>query len=297
MRSRELNPPNDRPRLTPVDSGNEHAFIPVSSDTGGLALRDYWRIARRYRWSILGAALIAAVIGTFNAISATSIYRAEARLLVKFNMPNISSVQQFEPTPMHWLFFETQADIIKSRAVAERAVDRLGIEKTLMTADAQSGNASSDIYKSLDAWLSELKTWLPEELRLPEAEPLDEQGRHAAFVDGVLSGVSVSGGQESEVLVVTYVSANPRLAAAFANAFAEAYIDFGLESRSSNVHQATSWLGRRIDELRGKVAASENALREFQAREDLVDTENREKIISAQLGDIDCRADKGRVAT
>ena len=113
---------------------------------------------------------------------------------------------------------------------------------------------------------------------------LDEEGRHVALVSSILGGVSVSGGIESEVLIVSYTSADRRKAAELSNAFAEAYIDFGRQSRISNVQQATSWLGRRIEELRKKTVASEEALRAFQAREGLADTDKREQVISAKLG-------------
>lgn len=290
MQKGEMIPQSNRSRLVPVDSGIEQPFISNPSGDSGLSLWDYWRIFRRYRWSILGVALVAAIIGAFNALLATSIYKAEARLLVEFSRPNIASMQQFDPMPMHWLFFETQADIIKSRSVAERVVGELGLDKSDWVANAsqddhqaQSESSESLTVRILD-WFSGLKTWLPEELRLPEAKPVDDLARYSALADGLLGGLSVSGGQESEILVVSYVSKDPELAAKYANAFAEAYIEFELESRSSTVHRTTSWLGRRIEELRGKVAESENALREFQEREDLVDTDNREKIIGAKLG-------------
>ncbi|MDX2315009.1 MAG: Wzz/FepE/Etk N-terminal domain-containing protein, partial [Gammaproteobacteria bacterium] len=273
--------------LTPVDPSSEQVFVADQSEHRGLELLDYWRIVLRYRWSILGVVLIATVIGTLNALSATSIYQAQARLLVKFNAPNISNLQQFEPAPMHWLFFETQSDIIKSHAVAERVVEKLALNKALVGADAERESAldlANDSWGArLRTWLADLKSWLPEELTVPEAPPLDEQGRYAALVDSILGGVTVTGGKESEVLNVNYVSADSKMAANLANTFAEAYIEFGLDSRSSNVQQATSWLGRRIEELRQKVRLSEDALREFKAREDLVDTANREKLISVNL--------------
>jgi uncharacterized protein involved in exopolysaccharide biosynthesis len=136
----------------------------------------------------------------------------------------------------------------------------------------------------INDFITEFKTWLPEELRPARPAILNAEERHAAFVDGILSGVSVSGGTESEVLAVSYASADPRMAAKLANTFAETYIEYGLESRTSNVQQATSWLGRRIEELRKKAVLSEDALRVFQAREGLVDTAKREQIISAKLG-------------
>lgn len=283
MKGSQVHRQHDAPLLTPVDAGNEHVFAAESGEDREMVLIEYWHVIKRYRWSILAIALIAGIIGVLNALSATSLYQANARLLVKFNQPNISNLQQFEATPLHWLFFETQGDIIKSRAVAERVVERLGLDNSVSAPVAQSFEDKT-LRQRLGMWLSDMKSWLPAEFRPPERPPMDAEARHVALLNSVLGGVSVSGGQESEVLVVGVISADPRMAADVANAFAESYIEFGLESRASNVQQATSWLGQRIDELRTQVAESENALREFQAREDLVDTENQERIISAKLG-------------
>ena len=270
-----------------MDSGAEHLFAPDQAESTRLSILDYWRVVRRYKWSILAVAFVAGVIGTLNALSATSMYQAKARLWIKYNQPNISAVQFFEAAPMHWLFFQTQADIVQSHAVAERVVARLGLNESGVGGKSGSSAETARRPESMGDYLNdaiaEFKSWLPEELRPPRPKPLDAKERHAAFVDGILSGVSVSGGTESEGLVIGYTSANPRTAAELANAFAESYIEFGLESRTSNVQEATSWLGNRIEELRKKATQSEDALRAFQAREGMVDTAKREQIISAKL--------------
>ena len=277
----------DSPALTPVSAVNEHVFTNDREDDRETLLLDYWRVVKRFRWSILVIGLVAGVIGTLSALSATSLYRANTRLLVEFNQPNIARMQQFESMPMHWLFYQTQADIILSRAIADRVADRLGL--AVDSYDESGGGGSSGESKEgfaqrVRGWLTEVKTWLPEEFRPPIAQPIDAELRRAVLMNRLLGSMSVSGGQDSEVLVVSAVSSDPKLAADMANAFAEAYIEFGLESRTRNVRQATSWLGQRIEELRKKVVESENALRQFQAREDLVDTQNQERIISAKLG-------------
>lgn len=288
MQSGELNLQRDPPRLTPVDSGNERFFMSEKAEQGRLSIVDYWRVIRRYKWSIVAIALIAGIVGTLHAISQTSIYRAQARLWVKLNQPNISYVQQFESTPLYWLYFQTQADIIKSRAVAEKVISRLGLDEIRTTniawAEDDETATGSSLASQLRGWLNEVKSWLPEELRSPAPVELDEEGRYAALVSRILQGVSVSGGTESEILVISYSSSDPRNAAEMANAFAEGYLQFAGESRSSNMQQATSWLASRIEELREKAIAAEETLREFQARESLVDTGNREQIISAKLG-------------
>ncbi len=288
MRTREFYSQADGPKLTPVESVGPYVSAPEKVEENRQSLLDYWRIVRRYKWSILAFGLFAGIIGTLNALSTTSFYQAYARVWIKFNQPNVSNIQQFEAAPLHWLFFQTQSDIIASHAVAERVVARLELGEAYSQRSKQSDETGVRSRISLTAGINglikELKTWLPEELRPLRPKPLDEAGRHMAFVNGVLSGVSVSGGKESEVLIVSYASPSPAMAAERANAFAEAYIEYGLEARISNVHQATSWLGGRIEELRKKVLASEETLRGFQSREGLVDSESRERIISAKLG-------------
>ena len=123
-----------------MDSGAEHVFAPDQGESTRLSILDYWRVVRRYKWSILAVAFIAGVVGTLNALSATSMYQAKVRLWIKYNQPNISAVQFFEAAPMHWLFFQTQADIVQSHAVAERVVDRLGLKDS--GADGKSGQSA-----------------------------------------------------------------------------------------------------------------------------------------------------------
>lgn len=288
MRNREASPPRGTPMLTPVESAKDTVFVPEKGESSRQSIFDYWRIVRRYKWSILAFAIVAGVIGTLNALSVPSVYRATARLWIKYNQPNISAVQLFEATPMHWLFFQTQSDIIKSHAVAERVVSRLGLqEPSRQGAQGEDGNQYRkpfSITSFVNSFGAEFKSWLPEELRPVKPKPLTAQERHAAFVEGVLAGVSVAGGTESEVLEIRYASGDPRQAARLANAFAETYIEYDLESRTSNVQEATFWLGRRIEELRKKAGDSEDALRAFKAREGMVDTAKREQIISAKLG-------------
>ncbi len=266
---------------------------PFQLDAAGeapVSMEQLLRVLRRYRWSVLGLALLGAAAGVLHALSTVPVYRAETRLLVRFNPPNPASVSQFDSTPAHWLFYQTQADIIRSRAVAERAVDLLaGGAAAAPAPDRQAAPAAVDDdawaqaralwHDVREQWLPDWREWLPA-APAPRAPRLAPRAREA---DAVQAGLSVHGGEESEVLVIGFDSTDPERAAEVANAVARAYIDFGLESRTSNVQQATRWLGERIEVLREKLLASERVLREFQAREGMMATQNREQIVSAKL--------------
>ncbi len=270
--------------LRSVDHIVDPQYLPDASQAPVSQLAEHWRVVLRYRWSILAIALVAAATGVLSAMSAVPLYRAEARILVKFNQPNVSNLQQFEGTPLHWLYFETQADIIKSRAIAERVVDRLDGAAERERSPAPARDAGAGPRARISALLPDWRRWIPAEWRKPEPPPPTPESIRAGRVNAIMGGLTVTGGKESEVLVVGYVSASPEQAARVVNETAAAYIDFGLESRASNVQRTTVWLGDRIEELRDKLALSEASLREFQAREGMVDTRNRESIISSKLG-------------
>ena len=232
------------------------------------------------------------MIGGLSAMRAVPLYRADARLLVRYAQPNVSGLQQFDSTPMYWMFYETQVDILRSRAVAERVVDRLPAPPAPgpTPADEPTGtgwrSAVRDLLdENLPGWRA-WRDWLPPEMYGANTPPPIPVSPRDSAVDRVLGGMHVTGGKESEVIMVGFVSTDPSSAAITANAIAEAYIEFGLESRLSTASRATSWLGQRLAELRTKLAESEQSLSNFQAREGLVDTANRENIISARLGSL-----------
>jgi capsular exopolysaccharide synthesis family protein len=218
---------------------------------------------------------------------------AETRILVKYSQPNLSNVQQFESTPLYWNFYETQIDIIKSRAIAEKAAEKLVSGRLSLAAETSGPVESGDapdrlgrLAREIKSWIGSWKQLLPAEWRSRPNPGAVTVSPEEALVGKILGGLHVSGGRNTEVLRIRHESTEPKLTALVANAVADAYIEFGLESRVATIEQATSWLAQRIDDLRMKLENSELALQQFQIVEGLVDTENREKIIGAKLGSL-----------
>jgi capsular exopolysaccharide synthesis family protein len=284
-------PSDDTPVLKPLQSAPD-PFELDDNPGSSVSVEQFLRLMRRYKWSILAVTLLSATLGLMNALSAVPLYLAEARVLVSYAQPNIASMNQFETAPLHWLFYKTQADIIKSHVIAERVAQELleqeiGQEPAVaaVTVNPAPPGALEDLRRSWAEikreWLPDWRDWLPG-VTTPVAatETLSDQDRRA---NRIRSGLDVFGGEESEVLVIRFESADPGYAARVVNTTAQAYIDFGLESRVSSVQQATRWLGDRIEVLRKTLEESELALREFQAREGMVGSTNREQIISSKL--------------
>ena len=115
-------------------------------------------------------------------------------------------------------------------------------------------------------------------------------------INQALGGLNVKGGKQSEVLVVSYESTEPAKAAQYANAFAQSYMAFRLDSRQASASSATSWLSERLEELRIKVMESEQALNAYQSKHGMVDSQSRESIISARLGTLSAELIRAQTA-
>ncbi len=266
----------------------------LDHDEQGVSLEELLGVLKSYKWSILGVALIGTIIGLMNALAAVPVYRAEAKLLIKVNQPNIGNVYQFESPPMQWLFYETQGDIIRSRVIAEKVVDLLNLQDTPLdpvptttqVMDPVWTVSIGDMVKEFKReWLPDWRQWFSTGVRKKSRAPTSEE-RRQALITGIQRGIDVSGGKESEVLTVAYESTNRLQVARIANVVAQAYSEFGRESRASNVQEATVWLGGRIEDLRQKLTQSEQALRDYKSAEGLVGSENRQTILSSRLSSL-----------
>src|SRR4051812_2117743 len=94
-----------------------------------LDLVRYWRAVSRSKWDILILALSVGVLATMVANSLPPTYRATATVLIESNKPKLVSIEDVysqlsTTTPA---FYQTQAEILKSRDLAKRLVKRLNL--------------------------------------------------------------------------------------------------------------------------------------------------------------------------
>ncbi|MCP3472157.1 AAA family ATPase [Bradyrhizobium sp. CCGUVB1N3] len=89
----------------------------------------------------------------------------------------------------------------------------------------------------------------------------------------------------SYVIEISYQSLSPDLAAAIANAVAEAYIVDSLESKYQASRRAAVWLQDRMKELRAQASSAERAVADYKAKNNIVDAGGR-LLTEQQLAEI-----------
>jgi capsular exopolysaccharide synthesis family protein len=209
-----------------------------------LHLSAYWGVIVKHRRLVAWSVAIALVVGIAVSILSKPTYRASAVLSVEreksgpFDITGQSPGMGYDPE-----FVPTQTRLMKSREVATRAVSRLRLTENtdILPAAPRLGATAVSAEKRL------------------EAAALNVQTRIAT--------VPIRG---TNLVELSFVAPNAKLAADIANAVAEAYIDWNLESKYLVVGQASRFLGAQIEQLKLEVAEREKQLQAYARREDIV---------------------------
>lgn len=282
---------NPAPYLQAVNE----AYHPVieAEQEDAIDLARYWRIVNRHKWGILSITLLVLVIGTLNALSKTPIYRAQTTLVAEPFQRKVTVKDEYINSAAVFLFYDTQFDIIRSRAIAERAADDLRlVEKARANYENAQDKAEEPktgvalLIDTVAGWF-DWRHWVSDSVEAQEvvAPPTDEQLREGVISE-VQGGTSVQGGKQSQIINIYFEHSDPNEAARRANAVASAYVRYGVDTRLASSQRTNQWLQDQIIEVRGALKKSEDALLAYQSQTGLVDTNQQQEISNDRLREL-----------
>ncbi|MEX6505847.1 GumC family protein [Jiella sp. M17.18] len=238
-----------------MNSAFPREFYPVTRPSEDLrpqyeaSIRNVLRILWTRRWLI--AAVIVAVTGS--AIAASFIlpkkYVGEALIQLKFDGmgSNVSATAAAPPVSVDAnALVEGEAEIIRSRAVARRVVDRLaasGHSDQTMPPPAKGDRPNADAGPAPAKGES----------------PLDQA------VMEIRKGLSVQNDGKSYLIRVIYTADDPQRAALLANAFAEEYLQSRVESSFTAAKRMSEWLAAQVEGARQAAQAADAKVKAFRA--------------------------------
>lgn len=252
--------------------------IPPSSQSE-IHLTEYWHLLLRRRWivfSALAAVLAGVSIKTFRAIPT---YRAVATVQIERTDPNIMKFQEivtYDPSFLSYQdYYQTQYRLLGSRAVAHRAVRSLGLSSTpeFLRADPPG-------------LLSRTWTALTSSLRATPAPNAGPSEPDRPYVEAVLAGLHIDPIKNSHLVSIAFVSPSPVLAARVANGVADAFINFGMESRVDTSENAGDFLSQQISTLRVDVAKLERTAQQYGESKEIIQTIGEENTTLSALQDL-----------
>jgi polysaccharide biosynthesis transport protein len=209
-------------------------------------LRDYLRTLYKRKFTVLTFFVIVFVIVLIGALSATPIYEAATKVLIeKVELYSMSMMNPYY-TPYDPEFYDTQLQLIKSTAVAQKVVKKLNLES------------------AYEMYFPESKSMFPKDK--PKADMLAEIIRNSIMVAPV---------KNTKIVNISYMSPNPDFAVLVANSVAEAYIEEMLEMRMSFSRYSIAWMTEKAEEEKRKLENSEKSLQDYMRSHDILNLQDR----------------------
>jgi capsular exopolysaccharide synthesis family protein len=252
-------------------------------------LRDYLRVILKRRWAVLGLFASIVMSAILYVFMHPAMYESTVSLLVEPAGPNVMSKvveEVYVPTNVSIDYYKTQYEILKSHQILHETARRLDLKNNPEYGAKPTGVIESRIegLKTTAAILMSMVTGSAE-----KAEALPDSEVERRLVDDFRDHVTVKPVPNSRIVRVTAESVDPKLAAEAANTIASVYITRSLEMKVGASEEASKWIAARVDELRKKVEQSERTLHEFARRYGLVSVDERKRLVTQKLGDLNAQ--------
>jgi capsular exopolysaccharide synthesis family protein len=161
---------------------------------------------------------------------------------------------------------KTYTEIIKSRAIAERVVQQLGLD----TLKADEGTGLTYYWKKTKKYIKDLilKTWI-----LLKYGRIEEDNAYNTAVGKVQSGLSVKPTKETFLFELQAESSSPVVAAAIANTATQVFVEYLKDMNTNDRTQSKELSKDRIQFSRSNLDESRRAVVDFKMRHDIVSLE------------------------
>jgi capsular exopolysaccharide synthesis family protein len=222
-----------------------------------LSFKEISLFLKRYFATVAVAVLAAMLLAGAYAFTATPLYTSRAQLLIDPKLPTVLREQTGDASsPLDSPQVESQIVVLRSEEIALTVINKLKLRDEPEFARPTPG--------VLGHLLSLVSVRAPH----PPARPRTRAEAEQIAISTFLSRLDVRREGMSHAIDIYFTSEHPDLAAAIANAIAEAYVSDQLQTRASTVRQGTEWLEDRIEQIRARMNAAALMVQEFKAKRD-----------------------------
>ena len=259
------------------DDGQNAMWADEPQEQAAFDLAVYWRLALKHRILILGCFLGALAVGAALTLLMTPIYTATATLQIDREAARVVTTEDVTPREnmaMGEEFFQTQYGLLRSRSLAERVVESLGL-------------ASSD------QALASLGVEPPARTGPAAAQA---ERRRAVALAAVQDGLGVTPVRGSRLVAISFDNPDPVVAARIANAFAENFIQSNLDRKYESSSYAREFLEEQIAQTKGRLEEAERQLVAYAANQQIINVGGAEGGGEAEGGGTQSLASNNLVA-
>ncbi len=273
-----------------------------------LDIKALLRIVLKHKWLLLSVALLCLTAAVVRTLVSTPLYQATTTLQIErppgriVSFKDADSGQEYED----YLSLPTQIELLRSRALAERVVDELGLDPSRggnappgvlgaaagpssaaalagrPAAPAPRASASSQAETGIISMLGDLKDRTLagyDKLGKPSVSDRQVLGREAV-VGGFMGSVKVDAVRGSRLVRVTVVSPDPAKAARVANAMAQNFMAMSMERKMESSVYARNFLEDQIKVTKARLEESERTLNAYARANSILTLDEKTSVIN-----------------
>ncbi|MBI5055557.1 MAG: polysaccharide biosynthesis tyrosine autokinase [Nitrospirae bacterium] len=236
-------------------------------------LRDYFNILLKRKWIVMAFFIPVVVIAALVSFFSKPLYKSSATIQIKAESSNLLTFKDIYGKVPDLEYYETQYNILKSHALAQRVVTRMG-EEIEREVELASGNIIDSALQQITGEGGDNLKWA------------DAGARDRALTNYLVSKIEVDPIKKSQLVNVNFISYDPVLGANLANTMADEYIKFTLDSKLEPTRQAKNRLEQEVEDMKVKLDKSEEQLNEYVRRNRIFffnKEQNYENILTQKL--------------
>jgi len=251
---------------------DENLVRPVDEDE--IDLRALWRIVVRYRKLIGLIFSVLVVTALMITLLMRPMYTATVSLEVNTSSRNLVKFQNVENQDLGSReYITTQSRILDSSAVASQVVKNLD----LVNVPEFNGKLTQrGLFNGLKSVINVFRS----------NKDKSDIDKIKAASNLYKSRLSIAAVRNTSLINVSFESFDSELAAKIANEHANAYISLSDVRRFNSTSGAKAFLEQEISSIQAKLETSEKQLNDFARKNGVIDVEDRNNIMMAQLSDL-----------
>jgi len=247
-------------------------------------LRDYWKVIRKRKWTIIAFFLIVVITTAVGTFTMRPIYRGTTSIQINKENPQIVDFKEiFAVNTMDLDYYQTQYKVLESRSLAKRVIQNLKLAEHpefLPKPETPFQKWKSNILNPIFALFNaSIKS------NTSEKDP-PESGKGTALINGFLKRLKIEPIRNSRLVKIHFDSSHPDLSTQVADSLAATYIQQNLETRFFATQQAKEWLTAQLEDLKAKVERADEALQAFGSKHDIISLDEKENVTMQRLTDL-----------
>ena len=251
-----------------ADNGDRHVSTPNGQqpypewqEAEEIQLRDYLDVILRRKWLIATVLALVFLSTLIFTLAATRIYEASAVIEVSQENPNVTSFQEIMGSEIQAReFYETQVELLGSRAIIDRLIDKLDLASHPVIKKVVFGEGRAGILWTIRRALKSMAGLFRGQRQDAVTDDIAAQQQIAEYLS---ENLTVTPSRKSMLISVAFRSPDRRFSQLVVNNLIEDYINWKMELKVEASGIARDFLMMQMDRAKINLEKAEERLNAF----------------------------------